>query len=714
MLDNLRKSNPKAFYKRFSKRRTNSGCTKDKLGIFYEHFRNIASSDAVDNTHSDSYADSEDEEAVFDELDSPITQLEIVNSIKRLKKGKAHSIDLIVNEMLIEFKDILLPSLVDMFNKILSSGYFPSSWSSAVIVPVFKKGDRSEPNNYRDISLISCLCKLFTSILNERLLNWSVDNDIVTDAQFGFRPKMGTSEAIVALHSIIHKTLSCKRRLYCCFIDYKKAFDSVDRNLLWYKLSKCGIRGKLLTVIKSMYSNVKSCVSVEGLRSDFFRNSLGLMQGEVLSPILFSLFINDFEMQFLRDGCVPVELQDIHLFLLMYADDMVLFSESIDGLQHMLNSLYTYSKNWNLEVNIQKTKIVIFRNGGIIRENEFWLYNGEKLEVLNEFCYLGVILNYNGKFLVCQKQLARQGRKAMFAMRSNVSDLMLNHCTLFSLFDTYVTSIISYGSEVWGMHAGKDIEKVHLDYCKHVLGVNKRTNNVLTYAETGRLPLKVWRLIRIFKFWFKLLRTENCILGDAYKYLLMQCNDVTFRGTNWLKSVKTELFRLGLGYMWTEQNTLSFSKHFPVIKQKIIDICVQGFIADINSSQRCVVYKHLIDHVTLQFYLCKPIPMHIKKYITKIRLSSHNLHVESGRTNNTPRAERTCFFCNLDVEDEFHFILKCPVYVDIRKKYIKKYYWERPSAFKLTQLLSVNNVKELCALGKYIRDAFKLRSNLLR
>ena len=133
---------------------------------------------------------------------------------------------------------------------------------------------------------------------------------------------------------------------------------------------------------------MKSCVSVEGLRSDYFRNSLGLMQGEVFSPILFSLFINDFEMQFLRDGCVPVELQDIHLFLLMYADDMVLFSESIDGLQHMLNSLYTYTKNWNLEVNIQKTKIVIFRNGGIIRDNEFWLYNGEKLEVLNEFCYL--------------------------------------------------------------------------------------------------------------------------------------------------------------------------------------------------------------------------------------------------------------------------------------------------------------------------------------
>ena len=125
------------------------------------------------------------------------------------------------------------------------------------------------------------------------------------------------------------------------------------------------------------------------------------------------------------------------------------------------------------------------------------------------------------------------------------------------------------------------------------------------------------------------------------------------------------------------------------------------------------MYKHLIDHVTLQFYLCKPIPMHIKKYITKIRLSSHNLHVESVRTNNTPRSERKCFFCNNDIEDEFHFVLMCPVYVDLRKKYIKKYYWERPSVIKLTQLLSVNNVSELCSLGKYIRDAFQLRSNIL-
>ena len=110
---------------------------------------------------------------------------------------------------------------------------------------------------------------------------------------------------------------------------------------------------------------------------------------------------------------------------------------------------------------------------GLVLSPGFWVSGAPRCFsfALNEFCYLGILLNYNGKFLVSQKQLAHHGRKAMFAMRSNVSDLELNHCTLFSLFDTYVASILLYGCEVWGSHAGNDVEKVHLDFCKNVLGV---------------------------------------------------------------------------------------------------------------------------------------------------------------------------------------------------------------------------------------------------
>ena len=228
------------------------------------------------------------------------------------------------------------------------------------------------------------------------------------------------------------------------------------------------------------------------------------------------------------------------------------------------------------------------------------------------------MLNYNGKFLVSQKQLARQGRKAMFAVRSNVSDLELNHCTLFSLFDTYVASILLFGCEVWGSHAGNNVEKVHLDFWENVLGVKKKNYQWLIYAETGRLHLKAVRLIRIFKFWFKLLYTESCILGDIYKYFLRQCNDMNFRGNNWLMNVKNELYRLGLGYMWLEQDSLCFSTHFSIVKRRIIDTCVQSILAYIDSINRCIVYKHLIDHVNCNFIFVNQFLCTLRNISTKL------------------------------------------------------------------------------------------------
>jgi hypothetical protein len=145
--------------------------------------------------------------------------------------------------------------------------------------------------------------------------------------------------------SIIFKSLSVKKRLYCCFVDYTiKAFDSVQRVMLWYKLYHIGVRCKLLQVIKSMYLNVTTCVQVDGF--NYFTNELGLIQGEVLSPILFSLYVNDCEMAFINSTCssIPLEVKDLNLFLLMYADDVVIFSESISWLQNMLDTLYEYTK----------------------------------------------------------------------------------------------------------------------------------------------------------------------------------------------------------------------------------------------------------------------------------------------------------------------------------------------------------------------------------
>lgn len=168
--------------------------------------------------------------------------------------------DGLLNEYFLNCKDFFLPLLTDLFNKILFSGFFPSQWAVAVIKPIYKKGDASDPSNYRGISLLSHLGKLFTSVLNTRLLILSDKYNTITDAQFGFRPGRSTVDAIFSLQSLIIKTLQLKNKLFSCFIDFKSAFDTVPRLNLWSKLSKIGVRGKFLTVLKSMYSNVKSCV----------------------------------------------------------------------------------------------------------------------------------------------------------------------------------------------------------------------------------------------------------------------------------------------------------------------------------------------------------------------------------------------------------------------------------------------------------------------
>ena len=330
-------------------------------------------------------------------------------------------------------------------------------------------------------------------------MKWADENDILTDAQFGFRPGYGTTDAIFALHSIINKYLGAKKKLYCCFIDYSKAFDSLSRNLMYFKLVRCGVRCKLFSVIKSMYENSVSCVKFKGEFSEIFSVEKGVLQGEPLSPMLFSLFLNDFENEFIESLCIPVEIRNIALFLLMYADDTIIFSETVDGLQTMLNSLFNYCSKWNLTVNINKTKVVVFRNGGKLRNDEKWTYNGENIEVVDQYLYLGVMLHYNGKFYKTQLNIAAKGRKCLSMLYGKMKNMCLNVETKLYLFDCYISPVLFYGSEIWGFHNATEVEKLHLEFCKNVLKVKKSIVSMMVYSDLGRFPLLLGRKVKIIK-----------------------------------------------------------------------------------------------------------------------------------------------------------------------------------------------------------------------
>ena len=166
----------------------------------------------------------------------------------------------------------------DIFQKNGPKGY---------IVPLHKHGSINDTENYRGITLLSVLGKIFTRILNDRLSKWAENYSVLIEAQAGFRPGMSTTDNIFVFHGLISHILNQGSKLFCAFVDYTKAFDYIVRENLWYKMIKYGLRGKILNIIISMYSKVKSTVKFNNKIGNEFNCCLGVRQGECLSPLLF-------------------------------------------------------------------------------------------------------------------------------------------------------------------------------------------------------------------------------------------------------------------------------------------------------------------------------------------------------------------------------------------------------------------------------------------
>jgi len=238
-----------------------------------------------------------------------------------------------------------------------------------------------------------------------------------------------------------------------------KCFDSIDRNGLWIKLYKKGIQEKILRIFRDMYNNVKSCVKHLSSFSDYFSYAVDLRQGEVMSPLLFSLFIEDLELYLQDDVNCGIAIDDIILLLLLFADDMAIVGKTPEEIQNHLNNLHKYCNHWGLQVNTSKTKIMFFRKRGGLLPSERWSYDSQKLQVVDDFNYLGVVFNYTGSFNLNQEYLVGKSMKALNVLFKQCSDFDLKPKTICQLFDAFVGSTISYGAEVWGYTKSKEIER---------------------------------------------------------------------------------------------------------------------------------------------------------------------------------------------------------------------------------------------------------------
>jgi len=430
--------------------------------------------------------------------------------------------DGILNEMLKASRTHIVPILVKLFNLILTMGSFPNAWRVNTLTPIHKKGDRLVTSNYRGISVCSNLCKLFCTVLHARIIKFAEEKNLIPVHQIGYRAKSRTSDHLLTLKNLIDKHIRKQKSsyLYTCFVDFKAAFDSVWRTALVYKLVKCEIGGNILNVIQSMYREVTFRLKLQAGLTREIGTNIGVKQGCVLSPTLFNLYLADLPCIF-DASCDPVQILDTKLNCLMFADDIVLFSDSSTGLQNSLDKLKLYCEKWHLTVNTEKTKVLIFNKNGRLLKNHIFKFGEEIVEIVKNYCYLGIIFCVSGSFKQAVHSLLDKAMKAFFALKQY--DIRNNVKVALKLFQTLVLPIAKYGCEVWCpfyLHQINEanlidlcdkfpIEKLNSKFCKYLLGVHWKASNLAVRGELGQFPLIIGCFLQCLRFW-----SRNCSLNS--------------------------------------------------------------------------------------------------------------------------------------------------------------------------------------------------------
>ena len=201
--------------------------------------------------------------------------------------------------------------------------------------------------------------------------------------------------------------------------------------------------------------------------------------------------------------------------VLLYADDLAILANSRDELQRKLNLLYLYCKDRSLNVNVNKSKIMVFNAR---KDTEPFMYNDFILEEVDSFKYLGLTINRRANLKYCQHTLIKQALRAKATLEGYLNKHKhMPVKVVFELFDTLVKPVVMFNSEIWGINISKDLEQFHLSFMKRTLGVKQSTNNCLIYAETGRYPLYVSIYKQIIKYWLKLTITSE------HRYIYIYC-----------------------------------------------------------------------------------------------------------------------------------------------------------------------------------------------
>jgi hypothetical protein len=467
-----------------------------------------------------------------------------------------------------------------------------------------------------------------------------------------------------------------RRPLYVCFVDFRKAYDSVQREMLWAKLEARGVRGRALEALKALYANVPISVKTAAGLTAPFQTTVGLKQGDPTSPNVFGLYVDDLEDEIMGMGDaadLPC-LDGLRVPPLMHADDLALCATSHPGLQRQMDKLAAYAARWGLEVSLSKTKAMVFEARQGAAQREYLTYAGQRIAQVEEFAYLGITF-HETKPVGATAVAARLpgARRALAGLRRYCARTGLsNPAKQCELFDTLVRTTLSHGVEVWGpafvggivdgSGGHDDSETFHRAFLRRLLGVRGCTPNFLVLAEFGRFPLACYWARLVFAFWRRVefMGDERPLLRAAVRDSMQLAEEQAAAGVRsdrlcWGAQVKTFITRMGVD-----------STYHPLqVEQAARQLYLAAFRR--GAGVKLMFYKDVVrggdDSLTgyaMQPYLQQVLPRRQQVALARFRTSAHYLGVEVGRWSGQERSLRTCRLCGSgDMEDEQHMVFHC-------------------------------------------------------